>query len=527
MTNKFTKKLILFFTIIGVLYLVSVVGSAVTSSKELSCGEYAVWLNSDSEGYELEIGAFGMEFDWVSFHHDIIKPGDKTFTAFIQKFSVEPSNVVNKYFENYKIKLGKLAPGKYEFILKTSGDYRAQMFLRRYEFIIPDASITSPESEDIKIDLDTYKGETGYDEIRSKTVVEKGKTIISVPLVFKDKESFNVQEQELNVFIYDEEGNEVSKVTDFESADYISLEQREMSQNKPEDRTSVYEYKSISGTDEKFIKNAYKYLRMNYAKIELPLDKLYHIKAVYKINGKEYVKEMNYHNVEIENLKEEIDTNTEYIYCLDDSYTKVKKYTYNIKVNYKKIDSCDEYELYTQPIRNGPFENNSLFMKCPNFISGINEFVSDINTGESCYYVVFGKKGGRYVSRSKIFTVDKKIKISKDGSYIKTDADPIIVNNRVLIPIRVVTESLGGTVNWNSKARTVNIQLKSRDQNKQVKKFEFTIGSKRSKINGIEKSMDVAPTIINNRTYIPIRFLTENASFNINWDEQSKTVQIS
>jgi len=238
----------------GVLYLVCVVGSAVTSSKELSCGEYAIWLNSNSEGYELEIGAFGMEFERISFSHQIIKPGDKTFTAFIQKLSAEPSNVVSKYFENYKIKLGKLSPGKYEFILKTSGDYCSQMFLRRYEFIIPDTSINSTVRDNIKIDLDTYRGETGYDEIRSKTVDERGKTIISVPLVFKDKDSFNVQEQELNVFIYDEEGNEVSKITDFESAEYTSLEQKEMTQNIPEDSTSAYEYKSISGTDEKFIK---------------------------------------------------------------------------------------------------------------------------------------------------------------------------------------------------------------------------------------------------------------------------------
>jgi len=235
---------------------------------------------------------------------------------------------------------------------------------------------------------------------------------------------------------------------------------------------------------------------------------------------------MNYHNVEIENLKEEIDTNTEYIYCLDDSYTGAKKYTYNIKVNYKKIDSCDEYELYAQPIRNGSFENNSLLMKCPNFISGINVFVSDVNTGESCCFVIFGKKGDRYISRSNIFTVDKKIKISKDGSYIKTDADPVIVNNRVLIPIRVVTESLGGTVNWNDKTRTVNIQLKSGDQSKQVEKFEFTVGSKISKVNGIEKLMDVAPIIIDNRTYIPIRFWVENANYNISWDAEHKTVEL-
>jgi|GEM_PF-7131624 len=505
----FTKKLILFLTIMGVLYLVCVVGSAVTSSKELSCGEYAIWLNSNSEGYELEIGAFGMEFDWISFTPQIIKPGDKTFTVFTQKLSVEPSNVASKNFENYKIKLGKLSPGKYEFILKTGGNFSIEMFLRRYEFTIPDTSNDSAVMDDVKIDLDVYRGAKRYDETLTKLVDESGKTIISVPLVFKDKDSFNMHEQELNVFIYDEEGNEVSKITDFETAEHTSLEQKEMTR-----------------TDEDFISNAYKYLRMNYAKIELPLDKLYHVKAVYKFDGKEYVREMNYHNARIEDIKEEIGTNTEYIYRLDDSDSSNKKYTYDIKVNYREIESCDEYELYVQPIVNGSIENNSQLMKCPNFISGINEFVTDINTGESSYFVILGKKGDRYISRSKIFTVDKKLKISKDGSYIKTDADPVIVNNRVLIPIRVVTESLGGTVNWNAKTKNVTIQLKSRDQSKQVKKFDFTIGSKLSKINGIEKSMDVAPIIINNRTYIPIRFLVENANYNIRWDAERKTVEL-
>ncbi|KNY25949.1 stalk domain-containing protein [Pseudobacteroides cellulosolvens] len=414
-----------------------------------------------------------------------------------------------KYFSNYKIKLEKLTPGEYEFLLKTSGDYRPQIFLRRFKFTIPDTSINSPESDNIKIDLDVYKRGKEYDDIKREIVDNSDKTVICVPLVFKDNEVYNKQDQELSIFVYDEEGNEVSKITDFEST----------------------EFTNIPSSDEKLKQNTYKYLRMNYASLVLPLNKLYHIKAVYKANGKEYIKDVKYHNIDVLSLKEEIGTNTEYICVLNKTYS-VKKYTYDIKVNINKNDSCDTYELYRQPFNGSPVnrdpfdEKSPLIMKSPDFIYGINEFISDLNRGENCYYVVLGKKGDKYVSRSKVFQVDKKIKILRDHSYINTDTDPVIVNDRVLIPIRVVTESLGGVVNWNNKTKTVSIQIKSNDGSKALNKIEFKIGSKVSKVNGVQKSMDVSPAIINNRTYIPLRFLTENIKLHINWDEYTKTVEL-
>jgi len=52
------------------------------------------------------------------------------------------------------------------------------------------------------------------------------------------------------------------------------------------------------------------------------------------------------------------------------------------------------------------------------------------------------------------------IKLVIGGQEITTDVLPQIVNNRVLVPIRVISENLGAKVEWNEKTRTVTVEPK-------------------------------------------------------------------
>jgi hypothetical protein len=99
-------------------------------------------------------------------------------------------------------------------------------------------------------------------------------------------------------------------------------------------------------------------------------------------------------------------------------------------------------------------------------------------------------------------------------------AAPLIKNNRTLVPMRPLFEALDIQVKWIEATKTVVCQ-------KDNTQIELTIGSKNAVINGEVVTVEVAPEIIKGYTYMPVRFLTENLGFNVNWDEETKSVEVS
>ena len=99
------------------------------------------------------------------------------------------------------------------------------------------------------------------------------------------------------------------------------------------------------------------------------------------------------------------------------------------------------------------------------------------------------------------------------GKTITNDASPLIVNNRTMVPIRVVTETLGGTAVWNEAARTVTLVING-------KTITMTIDVTLEKYG-------VAPIIINNRTYVPIRFVAEELGADVQWNETTQQITIT
>jgi len=105
------------------------------------------------------------------------------------------------------------------------------------------------------------------------------------------------------------------------------------------------------------------------------------------------------------------------------------------------------------------------------------------------------------------------------------DSPPVIKNSRTLLPIRAIIESLGGTVSWEATEKKVTVILGS-------KTIELWIGKSIAKVNGIDTPIDstnskVVPEIINSRTMLPLRFVTENLGCDVQWDGITKTITIT
>ena len=91
------------------------------------------------------------------------------------------------------------------------------------------------------------------------------------------------------------------------------------------------------------------------------------------------------------------------------------------------------------------------------------------------------------------------IRLVADGKDITSLASPVIENGRTLVPIRFVTEELGGKVDWKDKEKRVIIQKDNLLVNLKINSLlvSYEDGQKNYSL------MDVEPKIIDGRTLYP------------------------
>ena len=113
----------------------------------------------------------------------------------------------------------------------------------------------------------------------------------------------------------------------------------------------------------------------------------------------------------------------------------------------------------------------------------------------------------------------KDIEVLMNGERLVFDTAPILEDGRTLVPFRKIFEALDYEVSWDSNERRVNATKKS-------KEIELTIDNKNVIVNDEVILSDVAPKIINSRTYVPIRIVSEYSDCDVLWDDANKTVLI-
>jgi hypothetical protein len=116
------------------------------------------------------------------------------------------------------------------------------------------------------------------------------------------------------------------------------------------------------------------------------------------------------------------------------------------------------------------------------------------------------------------------VKIFINGNEVPSDTSPIIMNNRTLVPIRVISEKLGMDVKWDGVNRYVIITSKVDSLVNQpsgssgnLSPQGSTVSTIRIFIDGIEVPSDTSPVIINQRTLVPIRVISERLGMNVDW----------
>ncbi len=117
------------------------------------------------------------------------------------------------------------------------------------------------------------------------------------------------------------------------------------------------------------------------------------------------------------------------------------------------------------------------------------------------------------------YATNPTIKINVDGKAVNPDVPPYVENQRTLVPARAIFEATKSKVDWDGKS---GITITSSSS-----VIKLTIGKKAALVNGETKYMDVPAKVLNNRTFIPLRFVSEQLKYKVTWDQNSYTVFIS
>jgi hypothetical protein len=123
---------------------------------------------------------------------------------------------------------------------------------------------------------------------------------------------------------------------------------------------------------------------------------------------------------------------------------------------------------------------------------------------------------------------ESEIQISIDGKFIKfTDALPFIdENGRTLVPIRILSESMGYKVTYRSTPKLSIVFIEEVYKDIYNKSISIHIG-KRELYSDKVIWMDTIARIVNNRTYIPIRAVAEAFNKDVNWNSPNRTITIT
>lgn len=118
---------------------------------------------------------------------------------------------------------------------------------------------------------------------------------------------------------------------------------------------------------------------------------------------------------------------------------------------------------------------------------------------------------------------DNNVSVVLNGNTLSFDVPPTIIDGRTMVPMRVIFEELGYTIEWNEIFQYVIAT--NNDTKLQISIGSHTVEKWGKKYETYET--DVAPCIIDGRTFVPVRIISELSGCNVNFDAENRAVIIT
>jgi len=112
------------------------------------------------------------------------------------------------------------------------------------------------------------------------------------------------------------------------------------------------------------------------------------------------------------------------------------------------------------------------------------------------------------------------IRVLLNGIALNFDVPPAIVNERTMIPLRAVSEALGAEVDWDGATRGIALR-------KEGISIRMAVDNRRVEVGEKPLYIDVAPMILDGRTLVPLRAISEMFGYEVSWDSATSTAIIT
>ncbi|MBW4081680.1 stalk domain-containing protein [Paenibacillus sp. S150] len=109
--------------------------------------------------------------------------------------------------------------------------------------------------------------------------------------------------------------------------------------------------------------------------------------------------------------------------------------------------------------------------------------------------------------------------ITVNGTKKAIDVAPIVKDGTTYVPIKVVLDAFGGSAAWDQNTKKIMVL-------RGAKALDLTVNKKEYVLNGKRQSAEVAPLILQGRTLVPLRLVSEQLGLTVKWEQKTKTVTI-
>ena len=163
------------------------------------------------------------------------------------------------------------------------------------------------------------------------------------------------------------------------------------------------------------------------------------------------------------------------------------------------------------PVGNPDEKNDKHFMRLRLTLVG----GSSVNANRETFQYIY-----EWVPAGGIVEEPAPIKVLLNGNKLEFDVSPQIISGRTMVPLRKIFEALGAQVVWVEATKTIIGQMGTTI-------IVLTVDSAGASVNGEPKTLDVPATIVEGRTMVPARFISESLGCKVDWDAVNNSVLIN
>lgn len=122
-------------------------------------------------------------------------------------------------------------------------------------------------------------------------------------------------------------------------------------------------------------------------------------------------------------------------------------------------------------------------------------------------------------------TYASDVSVYIDESIVEFDVPPAINDGRAMVPMRKIFEELGCEVEWLSDSQTIIATKNAKIMALQIGKNKIILTDIETNITEVYE-LDVAPQIMDGRTLVPVRAISELLDYSVEWDSVTYQVKI-